>query len=59
MAKRVNGFGEYDQVIMDDAPPYTMYGDEAAEDFQTTGASVANVPGNVETLKVRGKSQNV
>lgn len=28
LATRFNGFGTYDQVIVDDAPQYTMYGDE-------------------------------
>ena len=27
MATRFNGFGEYDQVILDYAPPSTLYGD--------------------------------
>lgn len=55
MATRFNGFGAYDQVILDDSPFATMYGDGTA-DSETRGAGP--VASNVLAIDGgRGKSQ--
>ena len=58
MATRFNGFGEYDQVIVDDAPQTTMYGDESVDETRDSETAAASSVRAIDA-GIRGKSQKV
>ena len=58
MATRFNGFGEYDQVIVDDAPQSTMYGDEMGDERHIGASPEATGLRSIDSGS-QGKSQRV